>query len=203
MIQSKKDYKFYLEADRISKGISEKYSLSDVIKNIFFPDYTWEFQKTLRKLEYYKNCKKNTLFIIHRFFITKKFRRLSLKLGFIIPTNVIGPGLSIAHYGPIIVNSGAKIGANCRIHIGVNIGTEAGYSNKAPTIGDNCYLGPGAKIYGSITIANGTAIGANAVVNKSFDEENIAIAGVPAKKIGNVDPLKLIIPGAQLVDKGY
>lgn len=29
------------------------------------------------------------------------------------------------------------------------------------------------------------AIGANAVVNKNFTEENIAIAGIPAKKISN------------------
>lgn len=38
---------------------------------------------------------------------------------------------------------------------------------------------------GDVRLADNIAVGANAVVNKSFDEENIAIAGVPAKKISN------------------
>lgn len=40
---------------------------------------------------------------------------LGEKLGFSIGLNVFGPGLSIAHYGCIVVNSGARIGTNCRI----------------------------------------------------------------------------------------
>lgn len=68
--------------------------------------------------------------------------------------------------------------------MGVNIGADARISNAAPTIGNNVYIGPGAKLFGQIEIADGIAIGANAVVNKSFWERNISIAGVPAKKIG-------------------
>lgn len=49
-----------------------------------------------------------------------------------------------------------------------------------PVIGDNCYIGPGAKLFGDIRIGNNVAIGANSVVNKSF-EDNVTIAGVPAK----------------------
>ena len=111
------------------------------------------------------------------------------------------PGLSIAHRGTIIINGGAKIGANCRLHACVNIGTEAGYTDKAPTIGDNCYIGPGVKMYGDIFIANGIAIGANAVVNKSFEEENIAIAGVPAKKIKEIDTSKFLIPATEIIER--
>jgi serine O-acetyltransferase len=47
------------------------------------------------------------------------------------------------------------------------------------------YIAPGAKIYGAIEIADNIAIGANAVVNKSFLEPNITIAGVPARKISD------------------
>lgn len=46
-------------------------------------------------------------------------------------------------------------------------------------------VGVGAIILGDVTIADGVAIGANAVVNKSVTEENIAVAGVSAKKISN------------------
>jgi len=42
-----------------------------------------------------------------------------------------------------------------------------------------------AQWYLGVYIANNVAIGANALVNKSVEEENIAIAGVPAKKISN------------------
>ena len=38
-------------------------------------------------------------------------------------------------------------------------------------------------MFGPIKIGDNTAIGANAVVNKSFADGNCTIAGVPAKKI--------------------
>jgi len=202
LIKSKKEYLYYLEADRVAKSLPSKINLLQRAKNILFPDYIWEFQKTLRKLEYFINCKKGIPALLKRYFITRRFKKLSFKLGYTIPPNVFGPGLSIAHYGTIIVNGKAKIGANCRLHACVNIGTKAGYSGKAPTIGDNCYIGPGAKIFGDINIANGTAIGANSVVTKSFFEQNIAIAGVPGKKISEVDTLDFLIPATQIIKKG-
>lgn len=84
------------------------------------------------------------------------------------------------HRGNIIINPKTKIGANCRIHVGVNIGEHHG---KAPHIGDNVYIGPGAILFGDIQLANNVTIGANATVNKSFLQENIAIAGTPARVI--------------------
>ena len=56
-------------------------------------------------------------------------------------------------------------------------------SEKAPVIGDNCFLGTGAKVIGEITIADNVAIGANAVVCKSIEEPGTTWGGVPAKKI--------------------
>jgi serine O-acetyltransferase len=103
--------------------------------------------------------------------------------------------LSIAHYGSIIVNGGARIGANCRIHVGVNIGTEAGKSLTAPRIGDNCYIGPGAKVFGDIIIGPNTVIGSNAVVNQSFVEGGITIAGVPARVVSEKSSNGLLIRG--------
>ena len=99
---------------------------------------------------------------------------------------MFGPGLAIPHYGFIIVNSRTKVGKNCRIHSGVNIGASGGVA-KAPRIGDNVYLGPGSKIYGDIEIPNNTVIAANACVGKTFYEENTILGGIPAKKLKNVD----------------
>ena len=54
---------------------------------------------------------------------------------------------------------------------------------KSPQIGNNVYIGSGAKIIGDIKIASNTVIGAGAVVVKSIEEENTTWAGVPAKMI--------------------
>lgn len=118
---------------------------------------------------------------VMRWVIAKyRFRRISVKLGFSIPINVFGPGLSLPHRGNIIINPQTKIGENCRIHVGVNIGA---HHDKAPCIGKNVYIGPGAIIFGGIEIADNISIGANATVNKNFTEPNVVIAGTPAKVV--------------------
>jgi serine O-acetyltransferase len=76
----------------------------------------------------------------------------------------------------IVINDASIIGVNCRIHTCVNIGSTSG-QKEAPIIGNNVYIAPGVKIFGGIHIADNIAIGANAVVNKSFLEPNITIAG--------------------------
>lgn len=177
MIKSKEDYLFYLEADRVALGIKRK-------KPNFFGNHIWKWQRLLRKAEYLYNCKRGFFWRIYYNYIYFKFHYYSVFLGFYIPLNAFGPGLNIAHTGTIVVNGNAKIGKNCRIHECVNIGAGAG-TQDAPFIGNNVFIGPGAKLFGGIKIADNIAIGANAVVNKSFEEPGIGIAGVPAKKINN------------------
>jgi len=190
MIKSKTDYKNYLAQDKRALYIGEL-NLPRLLVSYISPDPIWKFQKLLRKLEYNFNCKNNGLGKYYVYYLRHRYKKQSLKLGFSIPINVFGPGLSIAHYGTIIINSATKVGANCRLHACVNIGASGGES-EAPNIGDNVYIAPGAKIYGNINIANNIAIGANAVVNKSFNEESILIAGNPAKKIKEINIKKLI-----------
>ncbi len=88
------------------------------------------------------------------------------------------------HLGPVLISYKSSIGEDCSVHMNTSI-VAGGRDNNAPTIGDNCVIGVGAVILGGITIASGVAIGANAVVNKDMLESNVAIAGVPAKKISN------------------
>lgn len=189
MITSKKDYLYYLSQDQKALGIITTWKTS--LKECIVPNYIWQFQKQLRKLEYYENCRKDLIGKFYHLVLKQRFRKASLKLGFSIPTNVFGPGLAIVHYGTIIVSEAATIGRNCRIHACTNIGASGG-NNEAPVIGDNVYIGPGAKIYGDIKIGNNIAIAANASVNKSFVEDNIMIAGSPAKKIKEIDIQKII-----------
>ena len=190
MINTKADYLNYLKLDKKALDINIDGILWK-IKEFFLPNYIWLFQKRLRKVEYFKNSKKGIFNNLYSYYLKYLLRKSSVKLGFSIPANVFGPGLSIVHYGTIVVNKNAKVGKNCRIHACTNIGASGG-KKTAPIIGDNVYIAPGAKIYGNIIIANNIAIGANAVVNKSFEEENILIAGNPAKKIKTIDIKKII-----------
>lgn len=66
----------------------------------------------------------------------------------------------------------------------VNIGAAVGDEKEVPQIGNNVYIGPGAKLFGKITVADGVAVGANAVVNKDCLEENVGLSGVPATIMG-------------------
>jgi len=185
MINSYSDYIEYLKADRISLG-----------RNVTFYallfDSVWKFQIALRTYEYLTNCGWN---IVVRGLVYFVYRRLGDRNGASIPKNVFGPGLAIAHAGPIVINSQAKIGANCRIHTCVNIGTEAGKTGCAPRIGDNCYIGPGAKIFGPVELGDNVAIGANAVVNKDCPEGNCTLGGIPAKIISEKSSCGLLIHG--------
>lgn len=185
MIRSRQDYLAYLEADRIASG--KRGTLKDRLL-----DKVWACQRLLRKLEYQTNCRRNPLL---RRITALRYARLARSLGFSIPINVFGPGLSIAHYGTIVVNQGARVGPNCRLHVCVNIGTAAGQESAAPQIGRNCYIGPGAKIYGPIQIGDNVAIGANAVVNNSFPEGNVTLGGIPARVISEKGSGGLLLPG--------
>lgn len=150
-------------------------------------DTIGKFLVTMRRLDYYSYKKgKNPLLALPWLINKLKYRSLSLKLGYSIPCNVCGGGLALPHYGTIVINSGAKIGQNCRIQTCVNIGTTYG-AKSAPVIGNNVYIGPGAKIIGDVTVADGVCIGAGAVVNKSITEPHTTWAGVPAKKISDND----------------
>lgn len=175
-IQSKKDLLYYLEQDRIA--------LKRPVGFVLHKDKIWRFEILLRQAEYYCNCMPGILKKIGSFY-KRRLYRLGLKCGgFSIPVNCFGPGLSIAHYGSIVVNNTAKVGKNCRIHEGVTIGA-TGRNGQAATIGNNCFLATGAKVIGDVHLGNDIAVGANAVVTKSFVENGITVGGVPAKKISN------------------
>jgi len=94
----------------------------------------------------------------------------------------IGPGFQVAHRGfGIVVHKRAVLGRNVVILPGVTIGGRNG-RYQIPRIGDDVYIGPGAKILGDVTIGDGAVIGANAVVVHSVPPRTVA-AGVPARII--------------------
>lgn len=180
MIDCKETYIRYREQDRIALGRKQ-----DRHPHLF-GDEIWKFEILLRKIEYYTNCRKDFVSQMFNKYYKFRFHRLSVKLGFTIPINVFGEGLSIPHYGTIVVHGNARIGKNCRLQEGVTIGATNG-SHEAATVGDNCYFGSGAKVIGAVTIADDVAVGAGAVVTKDIKESGTSWAGIPARKISDTD----------------
>ncbi len=175
MIKSRQDYLHYLSED-LRHSQYEKYTVM-----IYFKKPIIRFLRRMRRIEYLTNCKSENIFYrLQRRYLVLLNDRLGVRLGFTIPINTIGPGLCLPHYGTIVISSNSKIGKNCRIHHGVGIGNY----NGSPIIGDNVYIGPGAKLFGNIKVGDNVSVGANSVVNKSV-ENNVAVAGVPAKVIAN------------------
>ena len=112
------------------------------------------------------------------YFFMRKASEIFIGVG-IWPESEIGPGLKIEHFGGIYVK--AKIGKNCRISQQVVIGHIGGFKGGGcPVLGDNVYIGGGAKILGDVKIGNNVKIGANAVVLRDIPDNAVAV-GVPAK----------------------
>lgn len=111
-------------------------------------------------------------------FASYKLRRISLKTGITISPNTFGKGLYLPHYGCVVINGKARFGDYCIVQCGVNVSEDV-------QCGDYIYLGAGAKLLIGVQLQSGTIVGANAVVNKSFDEENVVLAGIPAKIVSN------------------
>ena len=110
-----------------------------------------------------------------------RLRKLSRITGFQIPIRTIGKGLTIWHWGTIIINEDSSIGDNCTIRPGVVIGHKFS-GGKCPVIGNKVEINSGARIIGDITIGDNVIIAPNAVVTKDVPS-NCIVGGVPARII--------------------
>ncbi len=199
MIRSHADYLAYLEADRMAMGRAGKPPF------LLVKDPTWYYQRLLRQYEFTINCRTAGYWGPLRLLMTYRYLSVKMLLGFQIPPNVIGPGLNLVHTGDILIHDKARIGTNLRINIGVVIGMGVG-ADAVPVIGSHVTIEPGAKIFGGITIADWTHIGANSVVNKSILEPGTVVAGVPARMIKPnpnypraLAPISTSLPAGQIV----
>jgi len=91
----------------------------------------------------------------------------------------IGGGLYIAHpIGSVIAPK--SLGKNCTIIHSVTFGMRNEWA--FPVIGDNVFIGAGARILGGIHVGNNAVIGANAVVVHDVPD-GATVVGIPAKVI--------------------
>ncbi len=101
-----------------------------------------------------------------------------------INTLSIGPGLRIFHGDGIVIASGVVIGRGMTIEHQVTIGNRIGHEGElgCPTIGDDVFIGVGAKVLGAIRVGNNVRIGANAVVLHDVPD-NATVVGIPGKVV--------------------
>lgn len=177
MIQSYKDLKEYLSED--FKRFNENITFKDkILRNEKW--YSWHYLIALRHVEYHLNMNHKIRYL-YWFYI---YKRMCFNLKIDIKPNNVGPGFRIMHLGALIrIKKNCRIGKNCTILPGVVIGNKhLENDNSWVYIGDNCYIGLGAKIFGQIMIGNNVTIGANAVVTHDIPD-NAIVGGIPAKII--------------------
>lgn len=124
-----------------------------------------------------------------KIYFGQKLRHLSYKTGYQIPPNVIDEGLTIWHFGSIIINGSSHIGRNVVLNPGIIIGHKKS-GESAPIIGNNVFIGGGTKIIGSLYIGNDVIIGVNSTIVKDIPD-NVVIAGNPARIISDNKDQKL------------
>ena len=130
------------------------------------------------------------------FFHRRRLRPLSRILYFlnivlfgceIMPGASIGPGLMVPHPVGVGIGTESRLGRNARIMGLVRIGGGADPSREGmPTIGDECWLLDGAKVFGPVTVGDRTIIGADTLVLSDLPSDVIA-AGRPARVIRQRD----------------
>ncbi len=91
----------------------------------------------------------------------------------------IGGGLYIAHPRGVVVVP-HQMGENCSVIANVTIGMRTGHI--FPIIGDNVFIGAGARVLGDLKVGNNAQIGANAVVIKDVPAD-ATVVGIPGKVI--------------------
>ncbi|MCG0672133.1 galactoside O-acetyltransferase [Lactiplantibacillus plantarum] len=119
-----------------------------------------------------------------RFLSRYKLARIAINNGIdISPNATIGTEAYFAHVtAGIVFRGNLKIGNHLTCMHHVTIGTNGTTSDSLTIIGNNCYIGAGAKIFGGITIGDNVTIGGGAVVLKDVPD-NAIVAGVPARII--------------------
>jgi len=107
------------------------------------------------------------------------------------PKAKIGKNLFIDHGMGVVIGETSEIGDNVTIYHMATLGgispsvdsNSQRETKRHPTLKDNVVVGSGAQILGPIIIGKNAKIGANAVVIKDVDDNEIMV-GIPAKNVG-------------------
>lgn len=106
------------------------------------------------------------------------FNKLNVFGGCIIGRRAdFGPGFVLIHSNGVVINTSVRGGHDIKIEHQVTIGAER---EESPILGDDVFIGAGARILGAIRVGSNVRIGANAVVVKDVPD-GVTAVGVPAQ----------------------
>lgn len=147
-------------------------AIKSIFEVILYPSFRAQIYHKISKFFY-----KHKLYFIARFISEFAKRRTGIEIH---PGATIGKGLFIDHGIGVVIGQTAIIGNNVTMFHGVTLGGTGNEKTKKrhPTIGNNVFIGSGAKVLGNITIQDNVKIGANAVIIKNV-EKNSTIVGIP------------------------
>ena len=184
-IQTKAELKEWLAVETARYPNRGKYRLMNLLvlgENAILRRH----QILLRKTEYYINSGHRVLAKLYKL----RLLQFQIKYGMHIPPNTFGRGLHVMHVGEIDVNTNARAGENCAIHVHTSLAA-GGFNDFTPKLGDGVLLFMGAIVCGDTHIADNVVIGANSVVTKSVYEENVTVAGNPAQIVSHKGRLNM------------
>jgi maltose O-acetyltransferase len=137
--------------------------------------------------------------------------------GYVFDTRIASPrnvsiGDRVSFGGRVYLNAAAEItiGNDCMIGYGATLTTATHDPSAAQmnqtflsepiAVGNNVWIGTGATILPGVDLADGTVVGAGAVVTRSVYEPNTIIAGVPARHLR--DRLECVDAGEPTITRG-
>ncbi len=112
----------------------------------------------------------------------------------------IGDGAYVAFDSRVLVEREVVIGANCAVSWDVEIfdtnfhraGLDPDAAHQAAvTVGDQAWIGAGARILRGVAVGRGAVVGAGAVVTRSVPD-GVIVAGNPAREVGRRDAAQRI-----------
>jgi serine O-acetyltransferase len=161
-------------------------------KRQLIPPYTFGRKLTiLTSYEFYVVLVFRVYSQLFKFKVFRLFGMLMYQLAKFIfkcdihPAAKIESGLHLVHGFNVIIGAGATLGSNVCIFDSVSIGKKnvGELREGMPNIKNNVILGTGAKVLGEIDIEEGVLVGANSVVIHSILQNNVNVAGIPARVI--------------------
>ena len=150
-------------------------SIHSIIEVFLYPSFKVKLYYKISHFLY-----KRKRFLIARIISEKAKRKTGREIH---PGATIGKNLFIDHGMGVVIGETCVIGDNVTLFHGVTLGgTGKEKGKRHPTIGNNVFIGSGAKILGNITIGNNVKIGANSVILESIPD-NVTVVGIPGKII--------------------
>lgn len=147
-------------------------AIKSTLEVFFYPSFKAQIYHKISKFFY-----NHKMYFIARLISEFAKRRTGIEIH---PGATIGKGLFIDHGMGVVIGQTAIIGDNVTMFHGVTLGGTGNERTKKrhPTIGNNVFIGSGAKVLGNIIIGDNVKIGANAVVLKDV-KDGSTVVGIP------------------------